>query len=148
MVQWYEPVGWRANRRESPVAAPDAPPWQARDSPPTPDRGRERTGRWTFPRRLPTGLPDAGRSAYQTRCTTPRGQRVRTGQAMAATYGRPRSGPSRSAWPKKLAPRFDHGGLESELAHIDIGHPRIAALAAQLAASLPNPAGGLAQLSA
>jgi len=45
-----------------------------------------------------------------------------------------------------LAPGFDHGGVKTNLAHIDIDHPAIEAFFIKLFTTLPNPSGGLAQL--
>ncbi len=47
-----------------------------------------------------------------------------------------------------MAPGFDHGVLEADLTHVDVRHPRIAALVVQLRAAPPDPAGGLAELLA
>ena len=52
----------------------------------------------------------------------------------------------RSALTEQVSPGCEHGELEADFAHIDVGHPGVEALIMELLAALPNPAGGLAEL--
>src|SRR5262249_35604749 len=51
---------------------------------------------------------------------------------------------SLSAVTEQVSSGCAHGGLEADVAHIDVGHPGVAALVLQVCAAPPNPTGGLA----